>query len=72
MTSKILNFICVSSVVFLLDNIACSASTVIIFYLFRYHDMPDVIDFLVLRQFYDEARQRNWQSCKSILNEFYM
>ncbi|KAL6072512.1 hypothetical protein STEG23_030756, partial [Scotinomys teguina] len=27
----------------------------------RYHDMPDVIDFLVLRQFYDEARQRNWQ-----------
>lgn len=34
--------------------------------------MPDVIDFLVLRQFYDEARQRNWQSCKSILTEFYM
>ncbi|XP_051006254.1 bromodomain and WD repeat-containing protein 1 [Acomys russatus] len=31
----------------------------------RYHDMPDVIDFLVLRQFYDEARQRNWQPCKS-------
>uniref|UniRef100_A0A4W3H5X2 Bromo domain-containing protein n=1 Tax=Callorhinchus milii TaxID=7868 RepID=A0A4W3H5X2_CALMI len=28
----------------------------------KYHDMPDVIDFLVLRQFYDEARQRNWQS----------
>ncbi|XP_055975288.1 bromodomain and WD repeat-containing protein 1 [Sorex fumeus] len=27
----------------------------------RYHDMPDVIDFLVLRQFYDEARQRNWK-----------
>ncbi|XP_063161419.1 bromodomain and WD repeat-containing protein 1 [Candoia aspera] len=27
----------------------------------KYHDMPDVIDFLVLRQFYDEARQRNWQ-----------
>jgi len=38
----------------------------------RYHDMPDVIDFLVLRQFYDEARQRNWQSCKSILTEFHM
>lgn len=34
--------------------------------------MPDVIDFLVLRQFYDEARQRNWQSCKFILTEFYM
>uniref|UniRef100_A0A8D2PF56 Bromodomain and WD repeat-containing protein 1 n=1 Tax=Zosterops lateralis melanops TaxID=1220523 RepID=A0A8D2PF56_ZOSLA len=28
----------------------------------RYHDMPDVIDFLILRQFYDEARQRNWQA----------
>ncbi|KAM4795606.1 bromodomain and WD repeat-containing protein 1 [Rhinophrynus dorsalis] len=27
----------------------------------KYHDMPDVIDFLVLRQFYDHARQRNWQ-----------
>jgi hypothetical protein len=32
--------------------------------------MPDVIDFLVLRQFYDEARQRNWQSCKFILLSF--
>ncbi|XP_067401337.1 bromodomain and WD repeat-containing protein 1-like [Emydura macquarii macquarii] len=28
----------------------------------KYHDMPDVIDFLVLRQFYDEARQRIWQA----------
>lgn len=28
----------------------------------KYHDMPDVIDFLVLRQIYDEARQRNWQA----------
>ncbi|XP_066555723.1 bromodomain and WD repeat-containing protein 3 isoform X2 [Amia ocellicauda] len=27
----------------------------------KYHDMPDVIDFLVLRQCYEEARQRNWQ-----------
>ncbi|XP_058040935.1 bromodomain and WD repeat-containing protein 1 isoform X1 [Ahaetulla prasina] len=27
----------------------------------KYHDMPDVIDFLVLRQFFDEAWQRNWQ-----------
>ncbi|XP_023375352.1 bromodomain and WD repeat-containing protein 1 [Otolemur garnettii] len=38
----------------------------------RYHDMPDVIDFLVLRQFYDEARQRNWQSCdrfRSIIDD---
>ncbi|MEQ2160520.1 hypothetical protein GOODEAATRI_000037 [Goodea atripinnis] len=28
---------------------------------YRYHDMPDVIDFLVLRQSYDEALRRNWQ-----------
>ncbi|KAM9694760.1 bromodomain and WD repeat-containing protein 1 isoform 4-T4 [Trichechus inunguis] len=38
----------------------------------RYHDMPDVIDFLVLRQFYDEARQRNWQCCdrfRSIIDD---
>ncbi|XP_029923431.1 bromodomain and WD repeat-containing protein 3 [Myripristis murdjan] len=27
----------------------------------KYHDMPDVIDFLVLRQNYDEALRRNWQ-----------
>ncbi|XP_044057569.1 bromodomain and WD repeat-containing protein 3 isoform X2 [Siniperca chuatsi] len=27
----------------------------------KYHDMPDVIDFLVLRQTYDEALRRNWQ-----------
>uniref|UniRef100_A0A3B4A202 Bromodomain and WD repeat domain containing 3 n=1 Tax=Periophthalmus magnuspinnatus TaxID=409849 RepID=A0A3B4A202_9GOBI len=26
-----------------------------------YHDMPDVIDFLVLQQFYNEAREHNWQ-----------
>ncbi|XP_015744769.1 bromodomain and WD repeat-containing protein 1 isoform X2 [Python bivittatus] len=38
----------------------------------KYHDMPDVIDFLVLRQFYDEARQRNWQPCdrfRSIIDD---
>lgn len=29
--------------------------------LFRYHDMPDVIDFLVLQQIYNEAKARNWQ-----------
>ncbi|KAL1260016.1 hypothetical protein QQF64_007843 [Cirrhinus molitorella] len=28
----------------------------------KYHDMPDVIDFLVLRQSYDEARSRVWRS----------
>uniref|UniRef100_A0A8B9JZI7 Bromodomain and WD repeat domain containing 1 n=1 Tax=Astyanax mexicanus TaxID=7994 RepID=A0A8B9JZI7_ASTMX len=27
----------------------------------KYHDMPDVIDFLVLRQSYDEARNRVWR-----------
>uniref|UniRef100_A0A3Q2ZW49 Bromodomain and WD repeat domain containing 3 n=1 Tax=Kryptolebias marmoratus TaxID=37003 RepID=A0A3Q2ZW49_KRYMA len=26
-----------------------------------YHDMPDVIDFLVLQQFYNEAKEQNWQ-----------
>ncbi|TNN69768.1 Bromodomain and WD repeat-containing protein 1 [Liparis tanakae] len=30
----------------------------------KYHDMPDVIDFLVLRQSYDEALRRNWQPSK--------
>ncbi|TRY85163.1 hypothetical protein DNTS_006353 [Danionella cerebrum] len=27
----------------------------------KYHDMADVIDFLVLRQSYDEARNRGWK-----------
>ena len=28
----------------------------------KYHDMPDVIDFLVLRQTYDLAMSRNWKA----------
>ncbi|XP_075053356.1 bromodomain and WD repeat-containing protein 1 isoform X1 [Mixophyes fleayi] len=28
----------------------------------RYHDMPDVLDFLILRQFYDRACRTNWQA----------
>ncbi|XP_052432071.1 bromodomain and WD repeat-containing protein 3 [Carassius gibelio] len=28
----------------------------------KYHDMPDVIDFLVLRQSFDDARHRVWTS----------
>uniref|UniRef100_A0A3P8XZC1 Bromo domain-containing protein n=1 Tax=Esox lucius TaxID=8010 RepID=A0A3P8XZC1_ESOLU len=28
----------------------------------KYHDMPDVIDFLVLQQFYDEAKENDWQT----------
>ncbi|KAM9319596.1 bromodomain and WD repeat-containing protein 1 [Gastrophryne carolinensis] len=28
----------------------------------KYHDMPDVIDFLVLRQLFDHARRTNWQA----------
>ncbi|MEE6467788.1 hypothetical protein FKM82_008071, partial [Ascaphus truei] len=28
----------------------------------KYHDMPDVIDFLVLRPFYDDARERHWRA----------
>ncbi len=32
---------------------------------FRYHDMPDVIDFLVLQQFYNEAKEHNWQPGQS-------
>lgn len=27
----------------------------------KYHDIVDVLDFLVLRQTYDLAMQRNWQ-----------
>lgn len=28
----------------------------------KYHDIADVLDFLILRQTYDMAIQRNWQS----------
>jgi bromodomain and WD repeat domain containing protein 1/3 len=27
----------------------------------KYHDIPDVIDFLVLRQYYDAAMDKNWK-----------
>ncbi|EEC15316.1 WD-repeat protein, putative, partial [Ixodes scapularis] len=30
-------------------------------FVIRYHDMPDVIDFLVLRQTYDQAMRCNWK-----------
>ena len=30
-------------------------------FIFRYHDMPDVLDFLILRQTYDESISRNWR-----------
>lgn len=33
----------------------------------RYHDMPDVIDFLVLRQQFDNARKRQWSIGLSVL-----
>ncbi|XP_070606542.1 bromodomain and WD repeat-containing protein 1 isoform X2 [Erythrolamprus reginae] len=38
----------------------------------KYHDMPGVIDFLVLHQFYREAVQRSWQpydQFRSIIDE---
>ncbi|XP_060731875.1 bromodomain and WD repeat-containing protein 3 isoform X2 [Tachysurus vachellii] len=38
----------------------------------KYHDMPDVIDFLVLRQNYDEARSRIWRpndSFRSVIDD---
>ncbi|KAM6970662.1 bromodomain and WD repeat-containing protein 3-like [Aplochiton taeniatus] len=28
----------------------------------KYHDMPDVIDFMVLQQFYNEAKDHNWRA----------
>lgn len=28
----------------------------------KYHDMPDVLDFLVLRQTFDNAIERNWEN----------
>jgi len=29
-------------------------------YIVRYHDMPSIVDFIVLRQMYDRAIRRNW------------
>ncbi len=28
---------------------------------FKYHDVQGVVDFLILKQHYDEAMRRNWQ-----------
>lgn len=38
----------------------------------KYHDMADVLDFLVLKQTYDIAMARNW--CigdRSVINYFF-
>ena len=37
----------------------------------KYHDTPDVLDFLVLKQIYDIAVKRIWKSGKSIVY-FYL
>uniref|UniRef100_A0A8C4RPG5 PH-interacting protein n=1 Tax=Erpetoichthys calabaricus TaxID=27687 RepID=A0A8C4RPG5_ERPCA len=40
----------------------------------KYHDMPDVIDFLVLRQQFDEARNRQWtigDRFRSVIDDCY-
>lgn len=37
-----------------------SLDSVCILFCCRYHDMADVIDFLVLRQQFDNARKRQW------------
>uniref|UniRef100_A0A3Q3DRP7 Pleckstrin homology domain interacting protein n=1 Tax=Hippocampus comes TaxID=109280 RepID=A0A3Q3DRP7_HIPCM len=34
-----------------------------------YHDMPDVIDFLVLRQQFDNARKRQWDRFRSVIDD---
>ena len=31
------------------------------YFTIKYHDMADVIDFLVLRQHYDDSMQRQWK-----------
>lgn len=36
----------------------------------RYHDMPDVIDFLVLRQQFDDAKHRRW-NIGELCGEFF-
>lgn len=48
----------------------------------KYHDITDVIDFLVLRQLYDTAMSRNWKignficcfplSVSSIISRLYL
>ncbi|XP_043913211.1 bromodomain and WD repeat-containing protein 3 [Protopterus annectens] len=44
----------------LLDPISCRMTEES--FSLKYHDMPDVLDFLVLHQFYVEAKERNWQT----------
>ena len=40
-----------------------------LFYIFyRYHDMADVIDFIVLKQNYDAAVKQNWKIGENLLS----
>lgn len=45
----------------LLVNTRCACDFRVVCYFCRYHDMPDVIDFLVLRQTYHRAMRHNWK-----------
>lgn len=45
-------------------------STVVCSVVIRYHDMPDVIDFLVLRQQFDDAKHRRW-NIGELCGEFF-
>lgn len=38
----------------------------------KYHDITDVIDFLVLRQLYDTAMSRNWKVGELTLEKTYL
>lgn len=35
--------------------------TFYVLFSFRYHDMPDVLDFVILRQLYERAMAKNWR-----------
>ena len=37
-----------------------------ILFFYRYHDMPNVVDFFVLKDDYEEAKARNWKPGKDV------
>jgi len=40
-------------------------------FIVRYHDIPDVVDFLILRQVHDKYIRHNWNpGDRSVLNIF--
>jgi hypothetical protein len=44
------------------DNSIQKKTTTIFFFYSRFHDIDGIADFIILKQYYDQAVQREWKT----------